>query len=113
MKDTSNSCCNGTDIGNKANLENEVVWQNFDSNVVLVGVLVDRRGPEGKLKQGLEPGGVDLVGLLPELVTAKVHELDDEVALEPEINMRPKNRKIVFLPTLETQSNSFMQYAGF
>ena len=67
---------------NNPNLENEVVGQNFDSNVVLVRVLIDCRGPEGQLQQGLEPGGVNFVGLEAELIATEVHELDDEVTLK-------------------------------
>ena len=64
-----------------AYLKDEIVGQQFNPDVVLVGVRVCAGGAEGELEERLEPGRLDAVDVLQQLRLAEVEELHDEVAL--------------------------------
>ena len=65
----------------QTHLKDEIVGQQFNADVVLVGVRVGAGGAQGQLQQRLQPRGLHAVDVLQQLRLAEVQELHDEVAL--------------------------------
>ena len=97
-----------------AYLKDEIVGQQFNPDVVLVGVRVGAGGAEGELEEGLEPGRLDAVDVLQELRLAEVEELHDEVPLvQQEVVLHgSETRMEISLPAVKNSTVGIVDMIG-